>query len=77
MSNGEELELEKLFNSWIELKLDIQNLASIVQNPTNDISIENLDEWTQTYKNFVRKLNTLYLQTHLYILMSIVARNLQ
>jgi len=55
----------ELFNKWINLKVDIQMLAGIVQNPLEEYPItkENLKEWEASLKEFNEKLYRLEITT--------------
>jgi len=53
--------VEELFNKWIQLKGDIQALASVVQNPLEEYPIteEDLVKWKEELKEFNEKLHRL------------------
>lgn len=58
---------EELFNRWRELEFDVSDLKTIIQNPVEALSKEDLIQWGRNVLEVKDKLMDLYVGTGKYV----------
>lgn len=54
---------EELFNEWKKLGLEVSFLGSVIQNPTEHITIENIRDFEKSWDKARTRLITLWAET--------------